>query len=187
MSKEIIVGITGASGVEYGIRLLETLNNIKQVKTHLVISNTAKQLIQIETEYSSHDIEKLSDYVYADDDFTAPIASGSHRTKGMVIAPCSTKTLASIALGISDTLISRAADVCLKEKRPLVLMVRETPLSLVHVKNMERAIEAGASILPACPAFYPKPETIDDIIDFMVGKALDLLNIDHNLYKRWRE
>ncbi len=187
MNSEIIIGISGASGVQYGIRLLETLKRIKGVETHLVISESAKELIGIETEYSIRDVEQLADHVYGDDNFTAPIASGSHKTKGMIVAPCSMKTLASIAVGMSDTLISRAADVCLKEKRPLVLMVRETPLNLIHIENMERAIKAGASILPACPAFYPKPKTLDEIIDFMAGRALDLLNIEHNLYKRWRE
>ncbi|MDD5472610.1 MAG: UbiX family flavin prenyltransferase [Candidatus Methanoperedens sp.] len=187
MNSEIIIGISGASGVQYGIRLLETLKCMKGVETHLVISESAKELIGIETEYSVRDVEQLADHVYGDDDFTAPIASGSHKTKGMIVAPCSMKTLASIAVGMSDMLISRAADVCLKEKRPLVLMVRETPLNLIHIENMERAIKAGASILPACPAFYPKPKTIDEIIDFMAGRALDLLNIEHNLYKRWRE
>jgi len=187
MDHEVIIGISGASGVQYGIRLLETLKRTKGIKTHLVISDSAKQLIEIETNYSVKDIEKLADHVYKDDDFTAPVASGSHRSKGMVVAPCSMKTLASIAVGMSDTLISRAADVCLKEKRPLVLMVRETPLNLIHIENMERAARAGASILPASPAFYPKPTSIDDLIDFMAGRALDLLGIEHNLYKRWRE
>lgn len=187
MNNEITVGISGASGVQYGIRLLETLKEMKKFETHLVVSNSAKQLIQIETELLISDVEKLADHVHQDDDFTAPIASGSHKTKGMIVAPCSTKTLASIAIGMSDTLISRAADVCLKEKRPLVLMVRETPLNLIHIQNMERAAKAGASILPACPAFYPKPKNIDDIIDFMAGRALDLLGIEHDLYKRWRE
>lgn len=187
MNNEIIVAISGASGVQYGIRLLEALKKMKGVKTHLVMSDSAKKLIEIETDYSVKDIEKLADHVYGDDDFTAPIASGSHRSKGMIVAPCSMKTLSSIAVGMSDTLISRAADVCLKEKRPLVLMVRETPLNLIHIENMERAARAGASILPASPAFYPKPESIDDIIDFMAGRALDLLGIEHTLYKRWRE
>ncbi len=187
MNSEIIVGISGASGVKYGIRLLETLKDMKGFETHLIISGSAKKLIQIETERSVLDVEQLGDHVYSDDDFTAPVASGSHRTEGMIIAPCSMKTLASIAIGMSDTLISRAADVCLKEKRPLVLMVRETPLNLIHVENMERAIKAGASVLPACPAFYPKPRSIDDIIDFMAGRALDLLDIEHNLYRRWCE
>ena len=187
MDQEVIIGISGASGVQYGIRLLETLKRTKGIKTHLVISDSAKQLIEIETNYSVKDIEKLADHVYKDDDFTAPVASGSHRSKGMVVAPCSMKTLASIAVGMSDTLISRAADVCLKEKRPLVLMVRETPLNLIHIENMGRAARAGAIILPASPAFYPKPTSIDDLIDFMAGRALDLLDIEHNLYKRWRE
>ncbi len=187
MNKEIIIGISGASGVQYGIRILETLRQIGGYETNLVISESAKKLIEIETEYSISEIEQLADHVYADDDFTAPIASGSHRSKGMLVAPCSMKTLASIAIGMSDTLISRAADVCLKEKRPLILMVRETPLNLIHIQNMERAIKAGASILPACPAFYPKPRTIDEVINFMAGRALDLLGIEHNLYKRWRE
>lgn len=186
MNDEIIIGISGASGVQYGIRILETLKDLKY-ETHLVISESAKKLIEIETDSSYDDIIGLGDHVYNDNDFTAPIASGSHRSKGMIIAPCSMKTLASVAIGMSDTLISRAADVCLKEKRTLVLMVRETPLNLIHVKNMELAMEAGASILPACPAFYPRPEKLDDIIDFMAGRALDLLNIEHKLYKRWRE
>jgi 4-hydroxy-3-polyprenylbenzoate decarboxylase len=186
MNDEIIIGITGASGVQYGIRILETLKDLK-FETHLVISGSAKQLIEIETDFSYNEIKQLGDHVYDDNDFTAPIASGSHRSKGMIVAPCSMKSLASIAIGMSDTLISRASDVCLKEKRPLVLMVRETPLNLIHIKNMERAMEAGATILPACPAFYPKPKTLDDIFDFMAGRALDLLNIEHKLYKRWRE
>ncbi len=187
MNNEIIIGISGASGVQYGIRLIETLKDIEDFETHLVISESAKKLISIETNFSLEDVEELGDHVYRDDDFTAPIASGSHRTEGMVIAPCSMKTLASIATGMSDTLISRAADVCLKEKRPLVLMTRETPLNLIHIENMERAAKAGASILPACPAFYSGPESVDEIIDFMAGRALDLLGIEHGLYRRWRE
>ncbi len=187
MNNEIIVAISGASGVQYGIRILEVLRKMDIGKIHLVISDSAKQLIGIETDRIIRDIEGLADHVYGDDDFTAPIASGSHRSRGMIVAPCSMKSLASIASGISDTLISRAADVCLKEKRPLVLMVRETPLNLIHIKNMERAAVAGAIILPASPAFYPGPATVDDMIDFMAGRALDLLGIEHNLYRRWRE
>jgi len=187
MDNEIIIGISGASGVQYGIRLLETLKRTKGGKTQLVLSDSAKQLIGIETDHSVRDVENLADHVYKDDDFTAPIASGSHRSKGMIVAPCSMKSLASIAMGMSDTLLSRAADVCLKEKRPLILMVRETPLNLIHIENMARAARAGVSILPASPAFYPKPKSIDDMIDFMAGRALDLLGIEHNLYKRWRE
>ena len=186
MNDEIIIGISGASGVQYGIRILEALKGLKY-ETQLIVSESAKKLIEIETDFSLNEIKQLGDHVYDDDDFTAPIASGSHRSKGMIIAPCSMKSLASIAIGMSDTLISRAADVCLKEKRPLVLMVRETPLNLIHIKNMERAMEAGAFILPASPAFYSKPKTLDDMIYFMAGRALDLLNIEHKLYKRWRE
>ncbi|HLB71322.1 MAG: UbiX family flavin prenyltransferase [Candidatus Methanoperedens sp.] len=185
MNNEIIIGISGASGVQYGLHLLEILKNMKSFEVHLVVSKSAEKLIQIETDVSMSDVEALCDHLYADDDFTAPVASGSHRSKGMIIAPCSMKTLASVAVGMSDTLISRAADVCLKEKRPLVLMVRETPLNLIHIENMARAAGAGASILPACPAFYPKPRTIDDLLDFMSGRALDLLGIEHNVYKRW--
>lgn len=187
MKREIIVGISGASGIQYGIRILETLKKTDGLLTHLVLSDSAKQLIKIETDFSVNEVESLADSVYADNDFTAPIASGSHKTKGMVIAPCSMKTLASVAGGMSDALIARAADVCLKEKRPLVLMVRETPLNLIHVKNMELVMNAGASVLPASPGFYQKPKTIDDIINFMAGRALDLLDVEHNLYKRWRE
>ncbi|MCE8423449.1 MAG: UbiX family flavin prenyltransferase [Candidatus Methanoperedens sp.] len=187
MNREIIIGISGASGVQYGIRLLEALRSMKDVETHLVVSGSAKQLIRIETDFSINDVVKMADHVYSDDDFTAPIASGSHRTEGMIVAPCSMKTLASIAVGMSDTLISRAADVCLKEKRQLILMTRETPLNLIHIENMERVMRAGASVLPASPAFYTKPKTLDDIINFMAGRALDLLKIEHNLYRRWRE
>ncbi|MFU8766550.1 MAG: UbiX family flavin prenyltransferase [Candidatus Methanoperedens sp.] len=187
MKREIIVGISGASGIQYGIRILEHLKKTGDISTHLVISDSAKQLIKIETDFSVNEVESLADCVYGDDDFTAPIASGSHRTGGMVIAPCSMKTLASVAIGMSDALISRAGDVCLKEKRPLVLMVRETPLNLIHLKNMERVIMAGASVLPASPGFYQKPETLDDIINFMAGRALDLLDVEHDLFKRWRE
>ena len=187
MKNEIIIGISGASGVQYAIRLLETLKKIKEVETDLVISEAAKKLIKIETDFSIGEIEKLGDHVYADDDFTAPIASGSHRTKGMIIAPCSMKTLASIGIGMSDTLISRAADVCLKQKRPIVLMVRETPINLIHIENMKKAAQAGASILPASRAFYQRPSSIDDMLDFMAGRALDLMGVEHHLYKRWNE
>ncbi len=186
MNNEVIIGLSGASGVQYGIRLLEAIKDLRGFETHLVISESAKKLIKIETDVSVGDVESMSDHVYTDDDFTAPIASGSYRTKGMIVAPCSMKTLASIAIGMSDTLISRAADVCLKEKRPLVLMVRETPLNLVHMENMIRAAKAGASILPASPAFYPRPASIDDVLNFMAGRALDLLDIKHDLYKRWQ-
>jgi 4-hydroxy-3-polyprenylbenzoate decarboxylase len=181
---EITVGISGASGVQYGIRLLEILAE-NGIKTHLILTDAAKQIIEIETDYTPSEVEKLATWNYSQKDFSAPIASGSYRTAGMVIAPCSMKTLGAVANGISDTLITRAADVCLKEERKLILMTRETPLNLIHLENMLRAKKAGASILPACPGFYSRPKTIENLIDIMVGRALDLLGIENNIYQRW--
>ena len=181
---EIVVGISGASGVQYGIRLLKVLADMK-IRTHLVISKSAKQIIQIETDYSPLEVEELASEVYGEKDFTASIASGSHMFDGMIIAPCSMKTLGSIASGISDNLMTRAADVCLKEERKLILITRETPLSRIHLENMLRAQQAGAVILPACPGFYSKPQTIEDLINIMAGRALDQMGIKNELYKRW--
>jgi 4-hydroxy-3-polyprenylbenzoate decarboxylase len=181
---EITVGISGASGVQYGIRLLEVLAE-KGIKTHLILTEAARQIMEIETDYSPSAVEKLATWSYSEKDFTAPIASGSYKTAGMVIAPCSMKTLASVANGMSDTLLTRAADVCLKEERKLILMTRETPLNLVHLENMLRAKKAGASILPACPGFYSRPKTVEDLIEIMVGRALDLLGIENEIYRRW--
>jgi 4-hydroxy-3-polyprenylbenzoate decarboxylase len=181
---EITVGISGASGVQYGIRLLEVLAE-KGIKTHLILTDAAKQIIQIETDYTPLAVEKLATWSYSQKDFSAPIASGSYRTGGMVIAPCSMKTLAGVANGVSDTLLTRAADVCLKEERKLILMTRETPLNLIHIENLLRAKKAGASILPACPGFYSRPKTLDDIVNTMVGRTLDLLGIENEIYKRW--
>ncbi|MDQ1254054.1 MAG: flavin prenyltransferase [Euryarchaeota archaeon] len=183
---EVTVGISGASGVQYGVRLLEILAE-KGIKTHLILTDAAKQIMEIETDYTPSDVEKLATWGYAQKDFSAPIASGSYRTAGMVIAPCSMKTLSAVANGISDTLLTRAADVCLKEERKLILMTRETPLNLIHLENMVRAKKAGTSILPACPGFYSKPKTIEDLIDIMVGRALDLLGIENDIYERWSE
>ena len=182
---EITVGISGASGVQYGIRLLEVLEE-KGIKTHLVLTDAAKQIIEIETDYIPEAVEKLATWSYAQKDFSAPIASGSYRTGGMVIAPCSMKTLAAVANRVSDTLLTRAADVCLKEERKLILMTRETPLSLIHIENMLKAKKAGASILPACPGFYSRPQTIEDLLDIMVGRTLDLLGIENEMYRRWK-
>ncbi|HJH30979.1 MAG TPA: UbiX family flavin prenyltransferase [Methanosarcinaceae archaeon] len=181
---EIVVGISGASGVQYGIRLLQVLAEM-DIRTHLVISIPAKHIMQIETGYSLLEVEDLASNVYSEKDFTASIASGSHMFDGMIIAPCSMKTLGSIASGITDNLMTRAADVCLKEGRKLILMTRETPLSRIHLENMLRAHEAGAIILPACPGFYSKPQTIDDLVNIMVGRALDRMGIKNELYERW--
>jgi len=181
---EIIIGISGASGVQYGIRLLQVLCPMN-IETHLVITKAAKQIIRIETDLSVPEVEGLASHVYSENEFTAPIASGSHRFDGMVVAPCSMKTLGSIANGISDTLLTRTADVCLKEGRKLILMTRETPLSQIHLENMLKLQQAGAVVLPACPAFYSRPKTVDELIDFMVGRTLDLLGIENELYRRW--
>ena len=181
----MVVGISGASGVIYGIRLLEVLAELG-CTTHLVMTEAARRIIEIETEESPIEVEMMADRVYSARDFTASIASGSHVFDAMVVAPCSMRTLAGIANGVSDTLITRAADVCLKERRRLILVTRESPLNLVHLKNMVAATEAGAIILPPCPGFYSKPETIEGMVDVVVGRVLDLLGIEHDLYKRWR-
>ena len=180
---KLVVGITGASGVSYGIRLLEVLQG--RADTYLILTSAARQIIEIESGIDVRTVEALATSVLDEYDFTAPVASGSHLFEGMVIVPCSMKTLASVANGISDTLVARTADVCLKEGRKLILVPRETPLSLIHIENMLRAKRAGAVILPACPGFYQKPETIDDVIDIIVGRILDLIGIEHELYERW--
>ncbi len=180
---EIVVGISGASGVVYGIRLLQVLQGCV---THLVLSDSARKIIEIETDFEPEDVEDLADRVYAPDDFTAPIASVSHLFDAMVVIPCSMGTLSGIASGSSNTLITRAADVCLKEKRRLIIVPRETPVSLVQLKNMVSASEAGAIVLPACPAFYSRPDTIGDMVDALVGRVLDHLGLENNLYERWR-
>ena len=182
---EIVVGISGASGVQYGIRLLQVLREKGSI-THLVITDSAAKIIEIETNLLLKDVQDLASYVYAPRDFAAPIASGSHLFDAMVIIPCSMGTLSAVACGSSDTLITRAADVCLKEKRRLIMVPRETPLSLVQLRNMVAAAEAGAAILPACPAFYSQPQSLDDLVDVLVGRVLDLLGVENDLYRRWK-
>ena len=182
----LIVAITGASGVIYGRRLLEVLHN-KNIETHLVISQTAERIIEHELNMAKEDIENLASHVYEADDWNSPIVSGSFKTDGMVIVPCSMKTLAGIANGYSDNVILRAADVTLKEKRKLILVPRETPLNVVHLRNMLDLAKQGVLIVPAMPAYYHKPKTIGVLVDYVVGKVLDLLGIKHTLYKRWQE
>ncbi|MDH5713444.1 MAG: UbiX family flavin prenyltransferase, partial [Candidatus Bathyarchaeota archaeon] len=177
---------TGASGAVYGERLLKMLRE-KNVETHLIISKAAEKVIEHELEMAKEDVRKLADHAYDVDDWSAPVASGSFKTDGMVIIPCSMKTLAGIAHGYSDNLVLRAADVTLKEKRRLILVPRETPLNVVHLRNMLALAEQGVVIVPAMPAYYHKPKDINDLVDFVVGKVLDLLGIEHKLYKRWRE
>lgn len=179
--KRAVIGITGASGTAIGLRLLEVMSAEK----HLIISEDAKQLIEIETELTEEDAEANADFVYDNSDLTSSLASGSARYDALIIAPCSMSTLSKIAVGIADNLITRVAAVCLKEHRPIVLVPRETPLSAIHLRNMASLAELGVVILPACPAFYPKPEKIEDMVDFIVGRILDVLGIENNLYERW--
>jgi 4-hydroxy-3-polyprenylbenzoate decarboxylase len=181
---EIVVGISGASGVQYGIRLLEALK-AKGCTTHLIITDSARKIIEIETSSPARGVEELATHVYAPKDFSAPVASGSHLFDALVVIPCSMGTLSGIACGSSDTLITRCADVCLKEKRRLILVPRETPLSLIQLRNMVNAGEAGAVILPACPAFYSQPKSLAELVDVLVGRVLDLLGLENDLYNRW--
>ena len=180
---EIVVGISGASGVGYGIRLLQVLQGSV---VHLVLTDSARKIIEVETNFSPEDVEDLADHVYDEDDFTAPIASGSYRFDAMVIIPCSMKTLAGVASGMSDNLIGRSAEICLKDRRRLVIVPRETPLSLIQLKNMVSVTQAGAMILPACPAFYSRPQNLEDLIDVLVGRVLDSIGVENNLYPRWK-
>ncbi|MDI6687284.1 MAG: flavin prenyltransferase UbiX [Desulfobacterales bacterium] len=196
MNKKIIVAICGASGSIYGIRLLKALLN-NPVNIYLIISNTGYKVLEHETGYTGESFSSfLKDKgvvihndadlnIYEQDDFFAPPASGSFKNDGMVIAPCSMKTLASIASGVADNLIHRAADVSLKEKRPLILLPRETPLSIIHLKNMYTAAKAGATIMPPSPSFYCNPKTISDLVDTVIARVLDHLKIKHDLVKEW--
>jgi 4-hydroxy-3-polyprenylbenzoate decarboxylase len=181
----LIVAITGCSGVIYGVRLLEACRKLG-IETDLIVSQAAEKLLELELGKTIKDIRKLATRNYSQDDLAAPLASGSVKTDGMIIAPCSMKTLGAIASGIADNLITRAADVTLKEGRSLVLVPRETPLNLIHLENMVRLKLAGATILPAMPGFYHEPKEISELIDFIVGKILDVLGVEHKLYRRWQ-
>ncbi len=185
-SERIIVGITGASGALYGVRSLQLLKE-KGFETHLIISRAGKQVIELETDYKVRDVEAMASCAHDDKDLAAPVASGSYLTGGMIIAPCTMKTLSGVANSYANNLIERAADVTLKEKRKLVLVVRETPLHKGHLRLMSLAADIGAHILPPIPAFYHRPATIDDIIDQTVGKILDFLGVEHDLFRRWGE
>ncbi len=196
MNKRIIVAICGASGSIYGIQLLKALLS-KPVNIYLIISNAGMEILKYENSYSGKDLTSfLKDKggvihknavlnIYEQDDFFAPPASGSFRHDGMVIAPCSMKTLAAIASGMADNLIHRAADVSLKEKRPLILLPRETPLSVIHIKNMHKAAMSGATIMPPSPSFYFNPKTISDLVDTVIARVLDHLKIEHDLFREW--
>lgn len=182
---DIIIGITGASGVIYGIRLLEILSKNKKNNLHLIISKNAKQLIEYETEFKFKDVIKYSKYFFVNSDLSSSIASGSKIFDCMVIVPCTMSTAAKINTGITDNLITRVADVCLKEKRKLIIVPRETPLNSTHLKNLFELSNKGVVIIPAMPAFYHKPQKISDQVDFIIGKILDNLGIEHRLFDRW--
>ncbi len=183
--KRLVVGMSGSSGVIYGVRLLKLLRSIGDVETHLVMSPHAKLNIEIETIYSAREVEQLADVVHSFRDQAASISSGSFKTDGMVVAPCSMKTLSGIVNSFSDSLLIRAADVVLKEQRRLVLMPRESPLHVGHCKLLYEAAQLGAVIAPPMPAFYSEPKTIDDQIDHSVGRVLDLFGIDAGVVRRW--
>lgn len=182
----LVVGITGASGSIYGIRLLEVLRGNADIQTHLVISAAGKRTLVEETRYSVADVEALAHHHYDVKDIGASIASGSFRTGGMVIAPCSIRTAAAIAACHSDTLVSRAADVILKEGRPLILVVRETPLHLGHLRVLVALAEMGAVVMPPMPAFYNRPSGLDEIVDHTVARILDRLHVAQTLVQEWR-
>jgi flavin prenyltransferase len=183
--KRVVVGLSGASGSIYGIRLLQALRTGPGVETHLVISASGKRTLAEETTYSVKDVEALAHVVYDDRDIGASLASGSFRTAGMIVAPCSIKTLAALAQGHADTLIARAGDVTLKEGRPLVALVRETPLHLGHLRQMTAFAEIGGIVFPPVPAFYQKPKTIDDLVDHTVARVLDRMGLAREPGEEW--
>jgi 4-hydroxy-3-polyprenylbenzoate decarboxylase len=182
----LIVAITGSSGAIYGVRLLEALRAAPKVEVHLILSQGGRLTAALETGRKARDIEKLAHHVHSDQDLAASIASGSFRTAGMIVAPCSMKTLSGITHSYADNLVVRAADVVLKERRRLVLMPRETPLHIGHCRLLLQAAELGAIIAPPIPAFYGKPQTVDDIVNHSVGRVLDLFDIQSTLVRRWR-
>ena len=186
--KRLIVGLSGASGAIYGVRLLQVLRDVAEVETHLVMSQAARQTLSLETDLSLRDVQALADVLHDARDIAASISSGSFKTAGMVILPCSIKTLSGIVNSYTDTLVTRAADVVLKERRPLVLCVRETPLHLGHLRLMTQAAELGAVIMPPVPAFYHRPQSLDDVINQTVNRVLDQFDIDlpEDLFTRWQ-
>jgi 4-hydroxy-3-polyprenylbenzoate decarboxylase len=180
----LIVGISGASGVIYGVRLLQALKELP-VETLLVMTRTAEVALAHETDFKVEDVRRLADVAFRIDDLAAAISSGSYRTTGMIVAPCSMRSLGEIANGITSNLLTRAADVVIKERRRLVLVARETPLHAIHLRNMTTLAEMGAIIAPPVPAFYNRPRTLDDVIDHTIGRVLDLFDLDTGKVKRW--
>lgn len=186
MTKRIIVGLTGAAGSVYGVRILQELKKLDGVESHLIVSRAGLLNVATELDMRRSELEALADVVHSDRDIGANIASGSYRTDGMVIAPCSMKTLAAAATGLTDNLVSRAADVVLKERRRLVLMVRETPLNLVHLRNMTTVTEMGGIIFPPMPSFYANLESLDAMVNQSIGRVLDLFDVDTGIVRRWQ-
>ena len=184
--RRLVIGISGATGAIYGIRLLQVLKTTPEIETHLVLSNAAERTITFETEFTIREIRELADVAYNVKDIGATISSGSFKAEGMIVAPCSMKTLSAVAHSLTIDLLGRAADVTLKERRPLVLLVREAPLHLGHLRLMVQAAEMGALIVPPVPAFYNFPKTLDDIVNHTVGRILDLFHIDVDIVKRWQ-
>lgn len=187
MAREVVLAMTGASGTPYGIRALEAMAKMPDLHVHLILTPTAERLLAFEAKADIARVKALAHQVHPNDDFFAPIASGSHRFVGMLVCPASMKHVGLMAAGIGMDLVSRTADVCLKERRPLIIVPRETPLSTIHLRNLLTLSEAGAHIVPAMPGFYVHPKTIDDMVDHVAGKALDALGLEHTLYPRWRE
>lgn len=183
--RTIVIGMSGASGVIHCVRLLETLRDTPDVETHLILTEGARKTLALETDFTAEQVEALADRVHAPDDLAAPVASGSFLTDGMAVVPCSMKTLSAIAHSYTENLLVRAADVVLKERRPLVLSPRETPLHKGHLKNMLAAAELGAVLLPPMTAFYHRPATLDEVVDQTVGRILDALGVDNDLVRRW--
>jgi polyprenyl P-hydroxybenzoate/phenylacrylic acid decarboxylase-like protein len=185
VAPRLIVGMSGSSAPQLGVVLLRALRELRTVETHLVLSAGARRTVELELGMDPAEVEALADVVHRPEDLAAPISSGSFTTMGMVVVPCSVRTLAAVATGNTTDLLTRAADVCLKERRRLVLAVRETPLNLIHIRNMETVTLAGAVVLPPVPAFYHRPRDIDDLLRHLAGKMLDQFGVEHDLFRRW--
>ena len=183
---KLVVGITGSTGVIYGVRLLEILKE-KKIDTHLIMTDWAKKCLSMETDFSLDYVKSLATTVSDEANMASSVSSGTHKTDGMIVIPCTMKTLSSIAIGYDETLIARAAGVTLKESRKLILVTRETPLTAINLENMLKLARLGVVILPPVPGFYTQPKTIDEIVNHTVGKCLDQFNIEHDLYRRWGE
>jgi len=183
---KLVIGITGSTGVIYGVRLLQVLKE-KNIQTHLIFTEWAKKCLAMETNFTVDEVKSLATTVSDESNMAASISSGTHKMDGMIVIPCTMKTLSSIAVGYDETLVARAAGVTLKESRKLVLVTRETPLTAINLENMLKLARLGVIILPPVPGFYTKPKTIEEIVNHTVGKCLDQFNIEHDLYKRWGE